>query len=112
MADLASERCTVCRADSPALTAGEIERLRRAVPGWAVVEPDGVPRLARVYPFPDFVRGLAFVQRVGAAAEAEGHHPRLTLEWGRVSVEWWTHAIGGLHRNDFVMAARTDALAA
>lgn len=112
MPDLASERCTACRADSPKLTAGEIETLQRAVPGWRVVERDGVPRLSRVYPFPDFLQGLAFVQRVAAAAEAEGHHPAVTLEWGRVTVEWWTHAIGGLHRNDFIMAARTDTLAA
>ena len=68
-------------------------------------------RLERAFTFSDFAAALAFTNRVGAAAEAEGHHPALLTEWGRVTVTWWTHAIRGLHRNDFVMAAKTDALA-
>ncbi|HSE95394.1 MAG TPA: 4a-hydroxytetrahydrobiopterin dehydratase, partial [Methylomirabilota bacterium] len=60
--------------------------------------------------FPTFVAALDFTNRVGALAEAEGHHPALLTEWGRVTVSWWTHAIRGLHRNDFVMAAKTDRL--
>lgn len=66
-------------------------------------------RVERVFAFPDFASALAFTNRVGAIAEAEAHHPALTTEWGRVTVAWWTHAIGGLHRNDVVMAAKTDA---
>jgi 4a-hydroxytetrahydrobiopterin dehydratase len=81
------------------------------VPGWAVRERDGVRRLERVFRFPDFAAALAFTERVGALAEAEGHHPALLTEWGQVTVSWWTHAIHGLHRNDFVMAAKTDRLA-
>jgi len=89
---------------------GELTALLREIPAWRVVERDGVRRLERVVTFPDFAAALAFTNRVGAAAESEGHHPALLTEWGRVTVTWWTHAIGGLHRNDFIMAARTDAL--
>jgi 4a-hydroxytetrahydrobiopterin dehydratase len=73
---------------------------------------DGIPRLERQYRFRSFVDALAFTNRVGEIAEAEGHHPAILTEWGRVTVSWWTHKIRGLHRNDFVMAAKTDRLAA
>jgi 4a-hydroxytetrahydrobiopterin dehydratase len=75
-----------------------------------VANRDGVMQLERRFGFPDFAEALAFTNRVGEAAEAEGHHPRLVTEWGSVVVTWWTHKIGGLHRNDFVMAAKTDRL--
>jgi 4a-hydroxytetrahydrobiopterin dehydratase len=108
---LAGEVCTACRPDSPRLTEAEIDELRGQIPHWRVLERDGVKRLERVFSFPDFAAALAFTNRVGASAEAAGHHPALLTEWGRVTVGWWTHAIGGLHRNDFVMAAQTDELA-
>ena len=73
-----------------------------------MVERAGVPRLERAFSFANFAEALAFTNAVGGLAEAAGHHPALTTEWGRVTVVWWTHAIGGLHRNDFVMAAKTD----
>jgi 4a-hydroxytetrahydrobiopterin dehydratase len=111
MADLAHEHCIACRADAPRVTGDELAALRRTLPGWAVAEVDGVARLTRVFSFPTFVAALDFTNRVGALAEAEGHHPALLTEWGRVTVSWWTHAIRGLHRNDFVMAAKTDRLA-
>jgi 4a-hydroxytetrahydrobiopterin dehydratase len=85
-----------------------MEALKPQVPEWAVVEREGIPRLERVFEFPDFAQALAFTNRVGEIAEDEGHHPALLTEWGRVTVTWWTHKIRGLHRNDFVMAARTD----
>ena len=71
---------------------------------------DGVKRLERTFKFLDFARALELTESVGEVAEGEGHHPRITLEWGRVAVEWWTHKIRGLHRNDFVMAAKTDKI--
>jgi 4a-hydroxytetrahydrobiopterin dehydratase len=110
MSPLSAERCVACRPDAPRLTDAEIAELRREVPDWRVAERDGIPRLERVLDWPDFAEALAFTNRVGALAEAEGHHPALLTEWGRVTVTWWTHAIGGLHRNDFIMAAKTDAL--
>lgn len=108
---LSRQRCEPCRPGTPPASAEEIERLAREVPDWRVVEREGVWRLERTFTFPDFATALAFTTRVGALAEAEGHHPALLTEWGRVTVAWWTHAVGGLHRNDFIMAAKTDALA-
>jgi 4a-hydroxytetrahydrobiopterin dehydratase len=112
MIRLSSERCVACRRDSPRVTAAEIAELGAQVPHWHLLERDGIPRLERVFPFPSFAEALAFTNRVGALAEEEGHHPALLTEWGKVTVTWWTHKIRGLHRNDFIMAAKTDALAA
>jgi 4a-hydroxytetrahydrobiopterin dehydratase len=84
--------------------------LLRLVPGWHLVDVDGESRLERSFPFPDFGRALAFTNRVGEMAEAENHHPAIVTEWGRVKVTWWTHKVGGLQRNDFVAAAKTDRL--
>lgn len=112
MSELTSERCVPCRGGVPTLTRAEIAKLKPQVPGWDVVERDGILRLERVFHFPTFAEALAFTNRVGALAEEEGHHPALLTEWGRVTVAWWTHKIRGLHRNDFIMAAKTDRLAA
>ena len=112
MGTLSAERCVACRRDSPRVTEAEIAELTHEIPDWRRVERDGVARLERVFHFPSFADALAFTNRVGALAEADGHHPALLTEWGRVTVTWWTHKIRGLHRNDFVMAAKTDALVA
>jgi len=106
--ELAAERCVACRPDSPRLTDSEFASLAPRIPEWKIVERSDVPRLERVYRFPDFAKALAFTRRVGELAETEGHHPTLTTSWGRVKVSWWTHAIGGLHRNDVIMAAKSD----
>lgn len=110
MKSLLQEKCVACRADSPRVTAQEIQELSPQIPDWNIVERDGVPHLERVYKFKNFVEALAFTNRVGALAEQEGHHPALLTEWGKVTVNWWTHKINGLHRNDFVMAAKSDEL--
>ena len=110
MAELIAETCVPCRGDVPRATADEIAALKPTVPAWSLVDRDGILRLERVFTFPDFAAALAFTNRVGALAEAEGHHPALLTEWGRVTVTWWTHKLGGLHRNDFIMAAKTDEL--
>ena len=111
MTDLASLGCTPCRADAPQVTELETATYLERLPGWEVVEVGGERRLVRSFDFADFAQALAFTDRIGALAEAENHHPSLTTEWGRTTVSWWTHAIGGLHLNDFVMAARTDTVA-
>jgi 4a-hydroxytetrahydrobiopterin dehydratase len=108
MTRLAREACVACRAGAPHVSASESATLLREIPEWRIVEHEGVRRLERVFTFVDFARALAFTNRVGAIAEAHAHHPALTTEYGRVTVAWWTHAIRGLHRNDFVMAAKTD----
>jgi 4a-hydroxytetrahydrobiopterin dehydratase len=110
MSRLADQSCVACRPGTPPATAAEVEALSRDIPGWTVVHRDGIARLERVFRFQNFVDALAFTNRVGALAEAQGHHPAITTEWGRVTVTWWTHAIPGLHRNDFIMAAKTDQL--
>jgi 4a-hydroxytetrahydrobiopterin dehydratase len=101
-------KCTACRGGEPTLSDGEIAELHRQVPEWQIVERDGVKRLERVFRFKDFAEAMAFTNRVAEIAESEGHHPSILTEWGRVIVTWWTHKIRGLHRNDFIMAARTD----
>lgn len=110
MADLAKQSCQPCTAESPPVPEADWPELLEALPGWEIQVEGGVPVLTRVYECRDFVAALAFANAVGDLAESEDHHPRLVVEYGRVAVSWWTHAIGGLHRNDFIMAARTDQL--
>jgi len=110
MDDLKRLRCIPCRAGDPSLGREESDAYLRQVPEWSLVEREGIQRLERVFRFKDFAQALEFTNRVGALAEAEDHHPALLTEWGRVTVTWWTHAVGGLHRNDFIMAAKTGEL--
>ena len=110
MTQLSQERCTACRRDSPSVTSEEIAVLHLEAPDWALIDGDEIPKLDRMFRFNDFAGAMDFTSRIGALAEMEGHHPRLTTEWGRVRVSWWTHKIRNLHRNDFVMAAKTDAI--
>jgi 4a-hydroxytetrahydrobiopterin dehydratase len=110
MATLTQEKCIACRRDAPQVTAAEIEELKPQVSDWNIVERNNINRLERAFSFPDFADALAFTNKVGALAEAEGHHPALLTEWGNVTVTWWTHKIRGLHRNDFIAAAKTDLL--
>lgn len=127
---LAREKCVACRRDSPRVTESEIAELHPQVADWRIANADGIPRLERTYKFKNFGDALAFSNELGGSADAEGHHPRMVVEWptprlpyqaaphhprmvvewGRVGVEWWTHKIRGLHRNDFVMAAKTDVM--
>ena len=111
MDNLTQQRCTACHKDAPHVTDEEIAQLKPQIPDWNMVNVDGESRLERTYKFPDFKIALAFTDSVGKAAEEEGHHPALLTEWGKVKVSWWTHAIAGLHRNDFIMAAKTDRIA-
>ena len=110
MALLSQEKCVACRADALRVTESEIAELKPQVPQWELRELDGIPRIVRTYRFKNFAGALAFTVQVGELAESEGHHPAILTEWGKVTVTYWTHAIRGLHRNDFIMAARTDAL--
>ncbi|MBK7901459.1 MAG: 4a-hydroxytetrahydrobiopterin dehydratase [Azonexus sp.] len=100
--------CTPCRGGIDPMGPDEAALQLAGVPGWSLL--DEGRRLERRYTFPDFRSALAFVDRVGALAESQGHHPDLALGWGWVTVAWWTHKIGGLHLNDFIMAAKTDSL--
>ena len=104
--------CVACRKDTPRATADELAELHRQVPDWEIVELDGIKRLTRVFTVDDFAQALEFTNDVGRLAGEEGHHPALLTEWGRTTVSWWTQKIKGLHRNDFIMAAKTDQLSA
>ena len=107
---LAEDRCEACRADAPRVTDAELAGLIAQIPDWQPEVIDGVLQLRREFRFRNFVDALAFTNRVGALAEETGHHPALLTEWGKVTVAWWTHKIRGLHRNDFILAAKTDRL--
>ena len=103
---LADETCEPCRGGVPALKGAELEELARTLGGgWRVVEEH---HLEKEFTFPDFAQGLAFTNRVGAIAEAQGHHPDIYLSWGKVRITIWTHKVDGLTRADFVLAAKID----
>jgi 4a-hydroxytetrahydrobiopterin dehydratase len=110
MTDLREMKCVACRSSEPPLGSGEIYQLQPQVPDWQVVERDGIPHLERAFKFKNFSEALNFTNKIGALAEEEDHHPLIVTEWGKVTLQWWTHKIGGLHRNDFIMAAKADAL--
>jgi len=105
MSELARKHCTPCRDGMAALTPNETVKLAAGLDGWTIC--DG-PRLTRKWRFKDFSAALAFVNRIGAIADAEDHHPDIALGWGRVEVELWTHAANGLTENDFIIAAKID----
>jgi 4a-hydroxytetrahydrobiopterin dehydratase len=110
MINLTAGKCVACRAGEPTLTDAEIEDLLLQVQQWQVKEVDGMKRLEKVFKFKNFSEALEFTNKVGAIAEAENHHPLIMTEWGRVTLQWWTHIIKGLHKNDFIMAAKSDEI--
>lgn len=110
METLVRMRCTACRRGEPTVTEAEVVAFHPQIPEWQLVEREGIKRLERLFKFGDFAQALAFTNTVGELAEAEAHHPALLTEWGKVTITWWTHKIKGLHRNDFIMAAKTDLL--
>ena len=110
MAGLTQASCVPCRGGVPTLTDPEVAQLMPQVPGWKVAEVGGIQRLQREFTFPDFRAAMDFAVQVGELAEREQHHPDIHLAWGRVMVETWTHKIQGLHQNDFILAAKTNAL--
>jgi 4a-hydroxytetrahydrobiopterin dehydratase len=107
---LSGQKCEACHADAPKVSDEELKELVAQIPDWSPVVKDNVMMLERVYKFKNFKLALAFTNKVAEMAEQEFHHPALLTEWGKVTVTWWTHAIGGLHRNDFICAAKTDQL--
>ncbi len=108
MTNLSKESCEACRADAPQVSDEALKELLGKIPDWNIEVRNGVMQLEKIFVFDTFIEALAFTNKVGEVAEAEGHHPALLTEWGKVTVTWWSHKIRGLHRNDFIMAARTD----
>jgi 4a-hydroxytetrahydrobiopterin dehydratase len=105
---LADKKCTPCRGGTPPLKGAELQKVHQNVPQWTVTNEHHIHREFR---FPDFKQALAFVNRVGAVAEEEGHHPDIFLAWGKAEITMWTHTIDGLTESDFIMAAKIDRLA-
>lgn len=108
--ELKQAQCEACRADAPRVSPEERLRLAEQIPEWQTETVEGVDQLVRVFRFSNFRKALEFTNAVGELAEQEDHHPAILTEWGRVSVRWWTHKIRGLHINDFICCAKTDAL--
>jgi 4a-hydroxytetrahydrobiopterin dehydratase len=107
MTDLASKTCVPCRGGVPPLTGKELDALAQQVPEWDVVDGH---HITRAFSFPDFAQALEFANKVGAIAEAQGHHPDILLSWGKAAVTTWTHKINGLTESDFILAAKIDKL--
>ena len=103
MSDLASKTCVPCRGGVPPLAGEELAKLSREVPEWKVVEGH---HITRSFKFPDFKEALAFVNKTGAIAEEQGHHPDIFLTWGKADITTWTHKINGLTESDFILAAK------
>lgn len=110
MPDLTEATCEACGPDSKPVSAETRREFHAQVPDWDIIEVDGVSQLRHAFSFPDFMEAIAFTDEIGALAEEEGHHPAILTEYGKVTVRWWTHAVDGLHKNDFIMAAKTSEI--
>jgi 4a-hydroxytetrahydrobiopterin dehydratase len=107
MSDLASKTCVPCRGGTPPLKGAELHNFSHQLPNWNVIDEH---HITRKFTFPDFQQALDFVNRVGAVAEEQGHHPDILLTWGKVEITLWTHAVNGLTESDFIMAAKIDRI--
>jgi 4a-hydroxytetrahydrobiopterin dehydratase len=102
---LADKKCVPCRGGVPPVKGQELQDLLKSVPEWNAINEH---HLTRQFKFPDFKQALDFVNRVGALAEEQGHHPDILLAWGKAEITLWTHKIDGLTESDFIMAAKID----
>jgi 4a-hydroxytetrahydrobiopterin dehydratase len=110
MSALAVEKCEPCHGGEAAVTDKELTGLMPQLPGWGVKERNSISMLQRTFKLKNYKKAVAFTNKVAEMAEEEKHHPEILLEWGKVTVRWWTHTVNGLHKNDFICAAKTDAL--
>ena len=108
MIELSRQSCEVCRAGAPQISDADLKTMLPKIPDWSIIVVDDIMRLNRDFRFKNFEQAMAFSNRVGDIAEVAGHHPAILTEWGKVTVTWWSHKIKGLHKNDLIMAARTD----
>ena len=109
MSDLASSTCEACRIDAPMVTDDEASLLIKEIEDWQLID-DGVKKLKKEFSFSSYNDSINFTNKVANMAEKEDHHPHIVLEWGKVTVVWWSHKIKGLHKNDFICASKTDNL--
>lgn len=108
MNELDQSSCEACTSDSSMVNNEEQMALMKLISGWHIVSPDDIERLQKSFKFSNFKNALSFTNIIGRIAEHHNHHPEIVTEWGRVTISWWTHSVHGLHRNDFIMAAKTD----
>ena len=108
--ELSIQKCEACHVDAPKVSDEELQTFMSQLPDWVPEVRDNVMMLEREFKFKNYKLAWEFANKVSTLAEEEFHHPTILLEWGKVTVTWWTHAIGGLHKNDFICAAKTDAL--
>ena len=108
--DLVNSSCEACRADAPVLEDNEIQELLSQIPSWRVFEEEGTKKIICSFVFLNYNDSRDFLNKVADLAVEEDHHPEIILEWGKVTVSWWSHKIKGLHRNDFICASKTNAL--
>ena len=107
--DLVKKKCKPCNKKEPPLKESEVQSLSKSIQGWEVIDQH---HLKKSFQFEDFISALVFTNQVGGVAEKENHHPDITLGWGKAEVKICTHAIDGLHENDFILAAKIDEMCA
>jgi 4a-hydroxytetrahydrobiopterin dehydratase len=110
--DLANLKCVPCRGGIPPMLGTKINLMLPSVPGWERVKEDGFDKIRRRYKFKNFIKAIEFTNRVAEIAEEQGHHPDIFIQWNVVELTLWTHAINGLHENDFILAAKIDEMKA
>ena len=108
--NLEEQKCEACRSDSPKVTKDEADKLLESLVDWQIIEDSGVQKLIKSFSFKGFMNAMKFADHVAYISEKDGHHPQLIVDWGKTTVIWWTHKIDGLHKNDFIMAAKTDTV--
>ena len=109
MSDLVASSCEACRIDAPTVSDNEASMLIREIEGWDLIN-DGIKKLKKEFSFLNYSDSVDFSNKVADMADKEDHHPQIILEWGKVTVIWWSHKIKGLHKNDFICAAKTNNL--
>ena len=110
MLSLKEKKCEICLFDSPKLTSKQFELYQDQLLGWNKIVVDNLEQISKTFVFKNFEMALNFTNQVGEIAEKQNHHPTILIEWGKVTITWWTHVIKGLHLNDLIMAAKTDAI--
>ena len=109
LSDLTSQKCEACSIDAPKVTKEESNELMKTLDNWIILN-EGFDYLEKIFTFDNYEKAVDFSNDVAALADTEDHHPLIILEWGKVTVKWWSHKINGLHKNDFICAAKTDLL--
>lgn len=109
MNDLSSQSCEACQIDAPKVPQDQIQILLSEINGWYLIE-EPINKIQKIFSFKSYKDSVDFSNKVASLADDEDHHPQIVLEWGKVTVIWWSHKIEGLHKNDFICAAKTDKL--